>query len=316
MLEREAGQIYFGQSGGEGGFRLEEEEGKTTKRLAVRSLAEIEALENPEEIKVIHLTNYRATTIPAVERLVELYPNLTTVRISPVLARKYPSKTARRILEEKDVELQITKGEEGYTDLPPGTEIIRSINEVNRLANPNEVRKAHLSRQKAVAVETVTRLLEICPNLTTISIVPSLAQSKLSPSAKRILTESGLEIKIEHLNDVPGYDSSIIRDYEAKEAVYEEMLSSPEKEAERNLFNLMEEYGFEPVEMLKLYLGEKPLNVGEIADKMGLPYRRVQTDVAALLHLIGYPSHDQSVLTRSRGLFRRLAKVHEKDSTK
>jgi len=316
MLERESGQIYFRQSGGEGGSRLEEEEGETTRQLAVRSLAEIEALEKPEETKVIHLTNPRAATIPAVERLVELYPNLTTVRISPGLARKYPSKTARRILEEKDVKLQITKGEKGYTDLPPGTEIIRSINEVNRLANPNEVRKAHLSRQEAVTMETVTRLLEVCPNLTTISVIPSLVQSKLYPAAKRILAESGLEIKIERLKDVPGYDSSIIRDYEAKEAVYEEMLNSPEKEAERNLFNLMEEYGFEEVEMLKLYLGEKPLNVGEITDKMGLPYRRVQTDVAALLHLIGYPSHDQSVLSRSRGLLRRLAKVHGEDSTK
>lgn len=312
MLERKSGQIYLRQSGGEGGFKLEEEERETIRRLAVRSLAEIEALERPGEIKVIHLIGTKAANIPAVERLVERCPNLTAVQVSPTLARKVLSKTAQMIFEEKDVELQI----KAYADLPSGTEIIRSIDEVNQLANPTGVERAHLSRQEAVGVDTITRLLEVCPDLTTISIAPCLVQSKLSPIAKRNLAESGLEIKIERLKDGPGYDSLPTKDYEAKKAIYEDMLTNPEKEAERNLFNSMEEYGFEAAEMLKLHLREKTMTIGKIADEMGLPYRRVQTNVMALLHLIGYPYSDKNVLARSRVLLRRLAKVQERGSYK
>lgn len=278
--------------------------------VLIRSIEEIEALENPEEVELIHLISWRVANTLAVEKLVEACPNLTTVQICPSLSDAL-SRKARSILEEKGLELQVVKGN---IQLPPGTQIIRSIDEVDQLEKPDEILAAHLSHQEAVAAGTITRLLEACPNLTTISIVPSLAESKVSPTAQRILAESGIEIQVKRLRDSPLFDSIASRDCAAKKRVYEEMLNSPDKKEERRLFFLLEDYGFGAAEMVKMYLGEETMNISKVARKMGLKYFEVQRNVAALLHLIGYPSSEKGALSRSRKWLRELKKRAEAEA--
>lgn len=290
-------------------------EPEETRIPIVRSLEEIEALENPEEIGVIHLSRYKALTVKAIKRLTELYTSLTAVQIPPGQLKNNLSKKAKIILEEKGIELQIINRK--YIHLLPGTEIIKSIDDINELRNPNEVKIVRLSRQKAVKINTIKELLVTCPNLTIVSVAPNIAGRVLSPEAKELLAGKDIELQIKRLGDLPPYNyqsPAIRRNYLIRKEIYEDFFMNPEREEQRQLLFLLNEHGFDVVEMAEMYFGEETMTIGKIAEEKGLKYYKVQKNIAALLYLIGYPSSDPNVSFRSRGWLRKFKKAVEEEA--
>lgn len=272
----------------------------------IRTVEEFETIENPEDVKTVHLTNFNLTTVPSLNRLRELCPNLTTARITPSIARMI-SNVAKQFLEDENIQVQPTYlREPKYLEtISDDTQIINNPDKIEKIDEPEKIKKLHLTSQETVTITAINRLIDIFPNLTTVQISPSIIL-KISQTAQEILTDTNIQTEIGRLDTGLCYDSLPAVNLDEKRQAYNNMLTNPDKGAERQIYFLLKEHGYKAVDMLAMYLGEDNIKIPEIAQRMELSYRFVDKEVRALLHLIGYPSNDKMVLSRSRKLLAQL----------
>lgn len=220
-------------------------------------------------------------------------------------------------MQETDSPRQRRMNPETIDSEGTGVIIIRSLEEIEALENPEEVKIAHLSGQKAVKIKTIKELSDACPNLMAVSVPPRTAQKTLSLEAKEFLAENDIKLQIKRRRDLPYYDClsfTTRRNYLKKKGIYEEVFWNPDKEDEHRTLFLLNKYGFRVTEIAKMYFGEKAMAIGKIAEEKGLKYFDVYKDITTLLHLIGYPSLDPNILARSREWLRKLEKTAEDEA--
>ena len=160
--------------------------------------------------------------------------------------------------------------------------LISSKKELDTLS-PNQI-SIHLARQSLITIGTIKRILEMCPNLKSVSISESEYDRLAGPGIRKKLEEKGVELRRQNL--VPRDPESVrLTDtyLEAKRRFFN-MLSDPEKsKAYRDMVTYEE---FEP-EIAEEYFGPNARSLRRIANDLGLPNRFVQTKIEGLKKWIG-----------------------------
>jgi len=179
--------------------------------------------------------------------------------------------------------------------------VIRKSVDLGSLEKDTEV--IHLTHQRVINMSTIRELLKRAPQLKTIEL--SKSQERLvGLGIKKILDEHGVQLRIGRVLHLDIYDEpKQTQDYLDKKKFWEDIVADPERSA---ILTRLKEYEFEEVEIVDMYLSNKPggkrLSIREIADKFGLSYTTTQKRIAGLLCFLGMEYKQREPQSKARAM--------------
>lgn len=173
---------------------------------------------------------------------------------------------------------------------------------------PPDTQEIHLGRQSVINVPTLNALLARFPNLSVIQIPPSY-QRLISPAYKALLSEKGIELRIQRTKNYDYYDeTSETPEYKEKKALYKSLFTGEET---KGLMETMKKHEFIELEIAELYFGEERISISKIAEELGLNHNHIQGLLKVITIFAGYPTENVQMKGRAEYLKQRIAKIQE-----
>ncbi|OGM32800.1 hypothetical protein A2803_05630 [Candidatus Woesebacteria bacterium RIFCSPHIGHO2_01_FULL_44_21] len=184
------------------------------------------------------------------------------------------------------------------------------VSELEDLAAINrKTRILHISKPPLLSQSSLERILDQAPELEVIQVPPSIMTTHVSQAAKKILSEKGIEIRVQRDRNSVYYDEGIItEEHENKRKFVVEALKDPEKKL---FLAELRKYEFPEIDVADaMFLSSKSNSMVKIAEELGISYHSVQNGSNAVLLNLGFTDIVASrYVDRAKALRNKLERV-------